>query len=225
MRQDGSNDRRQGQTWEQLVAAEPGLASLLEEVRAARPRSASEPIMPPCIGDSFVRSLELREMTCPLPAWLDRERPRPLASVVRVRDGVSTTGGALGSQSTGDTLFTGGYRLYRIVPDSASTAEGSTRHKVTGAKAGDRRKCLAFSVKTERGGFEPPRPVSQSNGLANRRYRPLSHLSLIAARRPDRGAKFAAREVTKSATASSTARRAVRRRTRDASCKWPDLQL
>ena len=29
----------------------------------------------------------------------------------------------------------------------------------------------------ERGGFEPPRPVSQSNGLANRRYRPLSHLS------------------------------------------------
>ena len=130
MRQDGSNDRRQGQTWEQLVAAEPRLASLLEEVRAARPRSASEPIMPPCIGDSFVRSLELREMTCPLPAWLDRERPRPLASVVRVRDGVSKTGGALGSQSTGDTLFTGGYRLYRIVPDSASTAEGSTRHKV-----------------------------------------------------------------------------------------------
>ncbi len=29
----------------------------------------------------------------------------------------------------------------------------------------------------ERGGFEPPRPVSQSNGLANRRFRPLSHLS------------------------------------------------
>jgi hypothetical protein len=29
----------------------------------------------------------------------------------------------------------------------------------------------------ERGGFEPPRPVAQSNGLANRRYRPLSHLS------------------------------------------------
>src|SRR5271166_5080239 len=86
---------------------------------------------------------------------------------------------------------------------------------------------LSFTlvVGAERGGFEPPRPVSQSNGLANRRYRPLSHLSLIAARRPDRGAKFASREVTKSATASSTARRAVRRRTRDASCKWPDLQL
>ena len=30
---------------------------------------------------------------------------------------------------------------------------------------------------TERGGFEPPKPVSQFNGLANRRYRPLSHLS------------------------------------------------
>jgi len=71
--------------------------------------------------------------------------------------------------------------------------------------------------RAERGGFEPPRPVSQSNGLANRRYRPLSHLSLIATRRPDRGAKFASREVTKSATASSTARQAVRRRTRDAS--------
>lgn len=34
----------------------------------------------------------------------------------------------------------------------------------------------------ERGGFEPPRPVSQSNGLANRRFRPLSHLSLRARR-------------------------------------------
>src|SRR5271157_3989020 len=85
----------------------------------------------------------------------------------------------------------------------------------------------ALVVGAERGGFEPPRPVAQSNGLANRRYRPLSHLSLIAARRPDRGAKFASREVTKSATASSTARPAVRRRrrTRDASCKWLELQL
>ena len=32
-------------------------------------------------------------------------------------------------------------------------------------------------MQTERGGFEPPKPVSQFNGLANRRYRPLSHLS------------------------------------------------
>jgi len=32
----------------------------------------------------------------------------------------------------------------------------------------------------ERGGFEPPRPVSQPNGLANRRFRPLSHLSETA---------------------------------------------
>ncbi len=64
-----------------------------------------------------------------------------------------------------------------------------------------------WPVRAERGGFEPPKPVSQFNGLANRRYRPLSHLSLIAARRPDRGAKFASRKVTKSATASSIARR------------------
>jgi integrase len=36
----------------------------------------------------------------------------------------------------------------------------------------------AFAARTtERGGFEPPKPVSQFNGLANRRYRPLSHLS------------------------------------------------
>ncbi len=33
------------------------------------------------------------------------------------------------------------------------------------------------SAETERGGFEPPRPVSRPNGLANRRFRPLSHLS------------------------------------------------
>ena len=36
MRQDVCNNGRHGLTWEQLVAAEPRLASLLEEVRAAR---------------------------------------------------------------------------------------------------------------------------------------------------------------------------------------------
>jgi hypothetical protein len=36
---------------------------------------------------------------------------------------------------------------------------------------------LGTDAGTERGGFEPPKPVSQFNGLANRRYRPLSHLS------------------------------------------------
>ena len=34
---------------------------------------------------------------------------------------------------------------------------------------------------TERGGFEPPKGCDTLNGLANRRFRPLSHLS----RRPD----------------------------------------
>ena len=42
MGQDRSNDRRHGLTWEQLVAAEPRLASLLEEVRAARPDDGDE---------------------------------------------------------------------------------------------------------------------------------------------------------------------------------------
>lgn len=42
MRGDGSIDRKQGLTWDQLVAAEPRLASLLEEVRAARPDDADE---------------------------------------------------------------------------------------------------------------------------------------------------------------------------------------
>ena len=42
MRQDGSNNRSQSPTWEQLVAAEPRLASLLEEVRAARPDDGDE---------------------------------------------------------------------------------------------------------------------------------------------------------------------------------------
>ena len=37
--------------------------------------------------------------------------------------------------------------------------------------------------RAERGGFEPPKPVSQFNGLANRRYRPLSHLSRTEGRR------------------------------------------
>ena len=44
--------------------------------------------------------------------------------------------------------------------------------------------------RAERGGFEPPRPVSQSNGLANRRYRPLSHLSNSRGPGPDRGKQF-----------------------------------
>ena len=38
-------------------------------------------------------------------------------------------------------------------------------------------KCSRYRASAERGGFEPPKPVSQFNGLANRRYRPLSHLS------------------------------------------------
>jgi len=42
MREDGSNNRSQDPTWEQLVAAEPRLASLLEEVRAARPVDGDE---------------------------------------------------------------------------------------------------------------------------------------------------------------------------------------
>ena len=42
MRQDVGNKGRHGLTWEQLVAAEPRLASLLEEVRAARPDDGDE---------------------------------------------------------------------------------------------------------------------------------------------------------------------------------------
>ena len=42
MRPDGSDNRSQDPTWEQLVAAEPRLASLLEEVRAARPDDGDE---------------------------------------------------------------------------------------------------------------------------------------------------------------------------------------
>src|SRR5271157_3972309 len=73
-----------------------------------------------------------------------------------------------------------------------------------------------WPVRAERGGFEPPRPVSQSNGLANRRYRPLSHLSLIAARRPDRGAKVRFKgsyQIGHGIVNRATG--AVRRRTRD----------
>ena len=43
------------------------------------------------------------------------------------------------------------------------------------ALSGDLR--ASAGLQTERGGFKPPKPVSQFNGLANRRYRPLSHLS------------------------------------------------
>ncbi len=39
----------------------------------------------------------------------------------------------------------------------------------------------------ERGGFEPPRPLSEPNGLANRRFRPLSHLSQDATIAPQNG--------------------------------------
>ncbi len=42
MRQDECNNGRHGLTWEQLVAAEPRLASLLEEVRTARPDDGDE---------------------------------------------------------------------------------------------------------------------------------------------------------------------------------------
>jgi hypothetical protein len=42
VRQDVSNHHWQSPTWEQLLAAEPRLASLLEEVRAARPDDGDE---------------------------------------------------------------------------------------------------------------------------------------------------------------------------------------
>ena len=42
MRGDAGFDRGDDPTWEQLVAAEPRLASLLEEVRAARPDDGDE---------------------------------------------------------------------------------------------------------------------------------------------------------------------------------------
>ncbi len=42
MRQDVCNNGRQDPAWEQLVGAEPRLASLLEEVRAARPDDGEE---------------------------------------------------------------------------------------------------------------------------------------------------------------------------------------
>jgi hypothetical protein len=42
MRPDGSDNRSQDSTWEHLVAVEPKLASLLEEVRAARPDDGDE---------------------------------------------------------------------------------------------------------------------------------------------------------------------------------------
>ncbi len=42
MREDRRFDRGHDLTWERLVAAEPRLASLLEEVRAARPDDGNE---------------------------------------------------------------------------------------------------------------------------------------------------------------------------------------
>jgi hypothetical protein len=40
-----------------------------------------------------------------------------------------------------------------------------------------RQKTSAYLLRTERGGFEPPMGCDTHNGLANRRFRPLSHLS------------------------------------------------
>lgn len=42
MRQDECGNGRHGLTWEQLVAAEPRLESLWDEVRAARPDDSNE---------------------------------------------------------------------------------------------------------------------------------------------------------------------------------------
>ena len=47
---------------------------------------------------------------------------------------------------------------------------------------------VSNDFRTERGGFEPPMGFDPHNGLANRRYRPLSHLSLISSLTEDRPA-------------------------------------
>jgi hypothetical protein len=41
----------------------------------------------------------------------------------------------------------------------------------------------------ERGGFEPPVRFNPYNGLANRRFRPLSHLSVAALGQVSRASK------------------------------------
>ena len=60
---------------------------------------------------------------------------------------------------------------------SGSDSEMSMGSEIPGNEARDGRVRTLAGRRTERGGFEPPKPVSQFNGLANRRYRPLSHLS------------------------------------------------
>src|SRR3954470_18248212 len=52
------------------------------------------------------------------------------------------------------------------------------------------------AYQAERGGFEPPRELSPPNGLANRRFRPLSHLSGTGpVRCGSPGANYQTREV------------------------------
>ena len=58
-----------------------------------------------------------------------------------------------------------------------SDAPTGINEKPPASRGFDASSRVLTALGAERGGFEPPRPVSQSNGLANRRYRPLSHLS------------------------------------------------
>ena len=73
----------------------------------------------------------------------------------------------------------GSVRLHSV-PDvtAVSDSQSSIEAETLGNSALEG--CVRFTAdtKAERGGFEPPKPVSQFNGLANRRYRPLSHLSI-----------------------------------------------
>ena len=62
-------------------------------------------------------------------------------------------------------------------PNGVGTRYGSRQYGPQVEAQGAQAVSEVIRPRTERGGFEPPKPVSQFNGLANRRYRPLSHLS------------------------------------------------
>jgi hypothetical protein len=105
---------------------------------------------------------------------------KKLVQSAEIIPGTGTEGRRDGKQLA-HYLPTEGHGTVRMCADSVVMTDSGSQESIRGESLGN--KANGGSVRgradnrAERGGFEPPKPVSQFNGLANRRYRPLSHLS------------------------------------------------
>ena len=104
----------------------------------------------------------------------------PFGITPSLRSGVIPLGDSLHQQAISATLK---YFLFILDIGLLQASPISNINKNTGSEP-------VLLVDAERGGFEPPVPLTQNNGFRDRRIRPLCHLSLIQKLQVDKNSKI-----------------------------------